>query len=89
MAEEHSYRLFKALVREGKMHVIPTLLPGRLKQGLQAVLLYPFKKTLAWKAVGELKFKTFENYSKVRVDEERRIAGAKRQQKHNFTYPHN
>ena len=65
MAEEHSYRLFKGLVREGKMHVIPTLLPGRLKQGLQAVLLYPFKKTLAWKAVGELKFKTFENYSKM------------------------
>ena len=29
VAEEHSYRLFKKLYREKKMHVIPTLLPGR------------------------------------------------------------
>ncbi|GMH86152.1 hypothetical protein TrST_g2027 [Triparma strigata] len=65
MAEEHSYRLFKKLVREDKMHVVPTLLPGRLKQGIQAVVMYPFKKTLAWKAVGELKYITFEHYAKM------------------------
>ncbi|GMI17055.1 hypothetical protein TrLO_g9630 [Triparma laevis f. longispina] len=65
MAEEHSYRTFKNLVREEKMHVVPTLLPGRLKQGAQAVLMYPFKKTLAWKAVGELKYITFEHYAKM------------------------
>ena len=63
VAEEHSYRLFKKLVAEEKMHSIPTLLPGQIKQGFQAMTQYPFYKTLAWKSVGELKFLTFENYS--------------------------
>ena len=45
------------------MHVVPTLLPGKLKQGLIATFLYPFIKTRAWKAVGELKFSTFMDYA--------------------------
>jgi hypothetical protein len=65
VAEEHSYRLFKRLVSEGKMHSIPTLLPGRIKQGATAMVQFPFYKTLAWKAVGELKFLTFEHYAKM------------------------
>ena len=39
------------------------LLPGKLKQGLIATFLYPFIKTRAWKAVGELKFSTFMDYA--------------------------
>ena len=54
-SERHSYQLFDSLFRSGKMHVVPTLLPGKLKQGLYATFLYPFIKTNAWKPVGELK----------------------------------
>ena len=38
-------------------YALRSLLPS------QAVLLYPIKKTLAWKAVGELKYITFTNYA--------------------------
>jgi phosphatidate phosphatase APP1 len=62
-AEEHSYHIFAELVREGRMHTFPTLLPGKLWQGLQAIVLYPFLKHKAWRAVGELKTETFFEFA--------------------------
>jgi len=61
-SERHSYHLFNSLYKRKLMHVVPTLLPGKLKQGLIATFLFPFIKTKAWKAVGELKYKTFKQY---------------------------
>merc|ERR1711920_796320 len=59
MAEDTSYSLFESLVKEGRMHTVPTLLPGRLDAALSALLTYSCLKTKAWQWVGHAKYDTF------------------------------
>eukprot|EP00746_Dinoflagellata_sp_MGD_P070243 gnl/MRDRNA2_/MRDRNA2_28748_c0_seq1.p1 gnl/MRDRNA2_/MRDRNA2_28748_c0~~gnl/MRDRNA2_/MRDRNA2_28748_c0_seq1.p1 ORF type:complete len:838 (+),score=116.05 gnl/MRDRNA2_/MRDRNA2_28748_c0_seq1:211-2724(+) len=63
LAEEHSYRLFRKLTKEGRMHAVPQLLSGNLGASLSAVLLYVCQKTSSWRMVGERKARTFEEYA--------------------------
>jgi len=63
--EEKSYRLFRDLLAQERIHTFPTLLPGQLSTGLKAMLrhcAHRRHKTLAWRNVGELKYQTFLNY---------------------------
>lgn len=59
VAEGQSYRLFKHLVREERLHCSPTLIPGTLLQGLRAMVTYPFLRTSAWRQVGVNKHLTY------------------------------
>lgn len=60
--EDHSYRLFQSLVAQGRMHTSPTLLPGRLKNGVWAFLTAKCMGPRAWRAVGEAKYDTYVNF---------------------------
>jgi len=60
--EDHSYRLFQSLVAQGRMHTSPTLLPGRLKNGVWACLTAKCMGPRAWKAVGEAKYDTYVKF---------------------------
>lgn len=59
LAEDSSYRLFGSLVKEGRMHTVPTLLPGSLFRGGLAMLTYGCLKTKAWRWVGHAKYEKF------------------------------
>lgn len=59
IAERKSYRFFWHLVREQRMHMLPTLLPGHLKPGMKALMSYGCRGTWAWRAVGEVKVDAF------------------------------
>lgn len=62
-AEGKSYKLFQDLLHRGQMHSCPTLLPGRLLHGVQAVLMALMCfKTNAWRGVGHLKYTTYLNF---------------------------
>jgi hypothetical protein len=61
-AEDKSYRLFQSLVSEGRLHSFPTLLPGRLPQGLWAFFTSCVLRSRAWRPVGDLKYTTYRNY---------------------------
>jgi len=65
LAEEKSYKLFAQLVADGHMHSFPTLLPGKLVQGVWAFLTYACSGTRAWQPVGNLKFRTFMNFRRL------------------------
>eukprot|EP00931_Biecheleriopsis_adriatica_P028758 TRINITY_DN17149_c0_g1_i2.p1 TRINITY_DN17149_c0_g1~~TRINITY_DN17149_c0_g1_i2.p1 ORF type:complete len:735 (+),score=153.62 TRINITY_DN17149_c0_g1_i2:46-2250(+) len=65
IAERQSYDVFGNLVDAELMHRLPTLLPGRLTSGLEATFTFCVRKTDAWKRVGEDKFKTYTNFSKL------------------------
>ena len=62
LAESKSYETFNRLVKTGRMHAMPTLLPGKIREGLQAMLTVPFVGSRGWRAVGELKAETFSNF---------------------------
>lgn len=62
VSEDHSYQLFMRLVREGLMHSLPTLLPGRLLAGIRVLATYPCLRTRAWAPVGDLKVKMYRRY---------------------------
>jgi len=60
--EDKSYQLFCRLVEERRMHSFPTLLPGQLWQGFHAMSLFACFRTKSWRPVGDLKFRTFQNF---------------------------
>eukprot|EP00746_Dinoflagellata_sp_MGD_P023033 gnl/MRDRNA2_/MRDRNA2_153932_c0_seq1.p1 gnl/MRDRNA2_/MRDRNA2_153932_c0~~gnl/MRDRNA2_/MRDRNA2_153932_c0_seq1.p1 ORF type:complete len:861 (+),score=137.01 gnl/MRDRNA2_/MRDRNA2_153932_c0_seq1:96-2678(+) len=62
VAEEKSFRRFRKLAQEGRMHCEPQLLSGRLSVSLGAVLRYGCMKTKSWQQVGELKARAFEEH---------------------------
>mmetsp|Transcript_57313 Transcript_57313/g.185653 ORF Transcript_57313/g.185653 Transcript_57313/m.185653 type:complete len:624 (+) Transcript_57313:465-2336(+) len=62
LTEDHSYRMFKALVAEGRMHTMPTLLPGELSNGIRAFLTAKCRGTRAWQAVGQAKCRSMMNF---------------------------
>jgi len=62
LTEDHSYRRFRALVAESRMHSLPTLLPGRLRNGFWAMLTTACLRTRAWRSVGEAKYRTFKKF---------------------------
>jgi len=66
--EDHSYQLFRSLLADSRMHSLPTLLPGALRQGIQAMLFYACRGTRAWKGVGELKYTTFKKYTQLYLE---------------------
>uniref|UniRef100_A0A7S2PID7 Uncharacterized protein n=1 Tax=Zooxanthella nutricula TaxID=1333877 RepID=A0A7S2PID7_9DINO len=68
IAESHSYRLFEMLVRDQRMHSLPTLLPGRLRSGIGAMFMQPLKNTMAWKNVGINKFKTYVDFRELYLE---------------------
>ncbi|CAE8648706.1 unnamed protein product [Polarella glacialis] len=60
--EDKSYKLFLSLFHEGRLHTVPTLLPGLLSCGLRAMLTVACWHSRAWRKVGEAKFKTFTQF---------------------------
>ena len=68
VTEQKSYRRFRHYVSGGTLHRMPTLLPGKLWPGTKAFLLTPFIKTQAWKWVGEIKFKSFCDYTELYME---------------------
>jgi len=65
VAEEHSHRLFKSLVSEGRMHALPTLIPGSLFRSLFATVFYACLKTRAWRMAGDFKYITYLDYTRL------------------------
>eukprot|EP00931_Biecheleriopsis_adriatica_P023227 TRINITY_DN14715_c0_g1_i2.p1 TRINITY_DN14715_c0_g1~~TRINITY_DN14715_c0_g1_i2.p1 ORF type:complete len:876 (+),score=161.70 TRINITY_DN14715_c0_g1_i2:57-2684(+) len=61
-SEDVSYRLFSSLVQEGRMHSMPTLLPGRKRHGLGAIMKFCWQGARAWRDAGEYKVETFKQY---------------------------
>lgn len=56
-SERVSYRLFRQLVKEGRLHSMPTLVPGKLGACIGAVVKGLCNRTpMVWKAVGYEKF---------------------------------
>lgn len=67
-SEKKSYDLFWELVEHGRLHSIPTMIPGKLGLGLWALIAYPCLKTLAWKRVGEFKYQTYKKFAKLYLE---------------------
>jgi len=65
LAEDRSYRRFQELVEAGRMHSFPTLLPGRLFDGVWAVVAAPFVGARAWRRVGQRKFRTYQQFQRL------------------------
>lgn len=61
-AEDQSYRKFRKLVHEDRMHIMPTLLPGTLIAGSRSAFLAVRGFRRAWQPVAEQKFQTFRQY---------------------------
>jgi len=59
VTEQKSFSLFRGLVRAGRMHSFPTLLPGRLKPGIKAMATFPCFRNRAFKSVGMQKYETY------------------------------
>ncbi|CAJ1449365.1 unnamed protein product, partial [Effrenium voratum] len=62
LSESKSFRKFQELFATGKLHCVPTLLPGSLALGIEAVIKALFLAAHGWKEVGRGKKKTFEMY---------------------------
>lgn len=62
LSESVSYKLFNRLYVEGRLHAMPTLLPGSLANSTSAVLRAVFRSPRAWKNVGEEKYRKLCNY---------------------------
>lgn len=65
VAEERSFAFFRQLVGSGRMHNSPTLLPGKLRTGLNTMLQFPMLKELAWRGIGDLKFQMFMQFKEL------------------------
>lgn len=65
LSETKSYKAFKEFFEQGKMHVIPSLLPGSLKLGAVAMFKALCMKAQGWRQVGEKKARTFEQYKRL------------------------
>lgn len=61
-SENVSYGKFKQLVEDGRMHTMPTLLPGELTSGLFAITRYLCNGNSAWKKVGKKKLEMYRNF---------------------------
>lgn len=68
LMEDYSYRLFRDLVEDGRMHAFPTLLPGRLKSSFGAMLKTPCLGSWAWKHVAEIKYNTFLSFQELYLE---------------------
>jgi hypothetical protein len=68
LMEDYCYRLFRDLVEDGRMHAFPTLLPGRLKSSVGAMLSTPFMGSRAWKHVAETKYNTFASFQELYLE---------------------
>lgn len=59
LSERRSYQTFLGLHAKGRIHCIPTLLPGSLATGFWAMATCAYIRLRAWRRVGELKATTF------------------------------
>jgi len=66
--EDHSYAGFRALLKDKRLHSLPTLLPGNLAKGVCAMLTYCCRKTKAWRRVGEAKYNSFKKYAQLYLE---------------------
>ncbi|CAK9008328.1 unnamed protein product, partial [Durusdinium trenchii] len=62
ISESKSFAKFNDLFFTGRLHCVPTLLPGSLSLGLWAVVKALFIAAHGWRDVGERKAKMFEQY---------------------------
>lgn len=62
LSEKQSFGKFEELFSSGQLHVIPTLLPGSLGEGLSAMLKALFLKSHGWREVGIRKAQSFAMY---------------------------
>lgn len=62
VSESKSFEKFLDLFSTGRLHCVPTLLPGSLSLGLWAVVKALFIAAHGWREVGERKAKMFEQY---------------------------
>jgi len=67
-AEKKSYDFFLGLVEEGRLHSIPTMIPGQLGLGLWAMLTYACVKNVAWSRVGEFKYQTYKRFARLYLE---------------------
>jgi len=65
VAEEKSYKVFNCMVADGRMHSLPTLLPGKLISGIWATVAVKCLGLRAWRSVGEDKFSTYCQFVKL------------------------
>lgn len=65
ISERVSYRLFKHLLREGRLHAMPTLIPGRFRSSILSGLRACFRLRNAWRAVGVQKFESICDFCKL------------------------
>jgi len=66
--EDASYRVFKRLIVENRLHSLPTLLPGSLSRSICAAVTHCCKKTKAWRRVGEFKYTAFTRYAQLYLE---------------------
>mmetsp|Transcript_98103 Transcript_98103/g.316365 ORF Transcript_98103/g.316365 Transcript_98103/m.316365 type:complete len:749 (+) Transcript_98103:29-2275(+) len=69
-AEEKSYKLFRSLMEQQRIHTFPTLLPGNLKSSLLATIWACFRRTTAWRDVGERKYDIYQHYVRLYLEYE-------------------
>eukprot|EP00927_Polykrikos_kofoidii_P034431 TRINITY_DN29229_c0_g1_i1.p1 TRINITY_DN29229_c0_g1~~TRINITY_DN29229_c0_g1_i1.p1 ORF type:complete len:744 (+),score=75.47 TRINITY_DN29229_c0_g1_i1:36-2267(+) len=59
VSEDRTYKSLRSVFKEKGRQQVPTLLPGSLRSGLQAVAGFWCLRSRAWKPVGNLKYKTY------------------------------
>lgn len=64
VSEQASYRVFERLVHARRLHIMPSLLPGSLWPGLQAILCAKCSRG-AWHATAVRKFNSFLTYARL------------------------
>jgi hypothetical protein len=65
ISERVSYRLFKYLMHEGRLHAMPTLIPGVARSSIGAVLKAFCRRKDAWRNVGEQKYKSIVKFRRL------------------------
>lgn len=68
LMEDHSYQGFRSLLKDKRLHTLPTLLPGSLARGICATVTFACRKTKAWRRVGEFKYTTFKKYAQLYLE---------------------
>eukprot|EP00929_Paragymnodinium_shiwhaense_P065384 TRINITY_DN32784_c0_g1_i1.p1 TRINITY_DN32784_c0_g1~~TRINITY_DN32784_c0_g1_i1.p1 ORF type:complete len:775 (+),score=184.35 TRINITY_DN32784_c0_g1_i1:122-2446(+) len=62
MAEGQSYNMLEQLLRSASLKSMPTLLPGKKRKGLAALMAFPCLKRSAWRPVGDRKHETYVKF---------------------------